>query len=83
MIFGEITDSIIGHRCVIERGASVHKCVIMSKATIGSYSSIHYAIIGDEVTLPPHTEIHGSEGNIILVTIHNLDDILSAQDKGV
>jgi len=83
MIFGEITDSIIGHRCVIERGASVNKCVVMSKATIGSYSSINYAIIGDEVLLPPHTEIHGSVDNIILVTIHNLDDILSAQDKGV
>ena len=83
MIFGDITDSIVGHRCVIERGATVHKSVIMSKATIGSYSSINYAIIGDEVILPPHTEIHGSEENIILVTVHNLDEILSAQDKGV
>ena len=83
MIFGEITDSIIGYRCVIERGTSVHKSVVMTKATIGSYSSINYAIIGDEVVLPPHTEIHGSPGNVILVTTHNLDEILSGQDKGV
>lgn len=83
MIFGEITDSIIGHRCVVERGASVYKSIILSKATIGAYCNIHFAIIGDEVTIPPHTEIQGTENQVVLVTTHNLEDILASQNKGV
>jgi len=76
MIFGQITNSIIGHHCTIERGAVVDKSVILSNAIVGAYCSIYYAIIGDGVRLPPYTKVYGSENQIALVTEHNLAEFL-------
>ena len=43
---------------------------------------IRYAVIGDDVIIPPHTDILGQENHIILVTNDNLEEILEHQAKG-
>lgn len=82
MVFGEIYDSIIGHRCVIQERSIVEKSVILTSAQIEHDCHISYAVIGDEVVIPAHTEIHGDETNIILVTNDNLEEILEHQGRG-
>ena len=82
MIFGEINDSIIAHRCVVEKGSVVEKSVLLTSTFIEHDCYIKYAIIGDEVIIPAHTEICGSEDHIVLVTKDNLDEILESQNKG-
>ena len=82
MIFGEVTDSIIGYHCAIESGAVVNKSVILSNVSVGAYCSVKYAIIGDEVVLPPNTIIHGSEESIVLVTKQNINDFLVLSEGG-
>jgi len=72
MILGQISDSIIGHHCVIEKEAVIHKSVILSHGTVGANCWIEYAIIGDEVVLPANTTIKGHVGEIALVTKENL-----------
>ena len=82
MVFGEIYDSIIGHRCVIQERSIVEKSVILTSAQIEHDCHVSYAVIGDEVVIPAHTEIHGDETNIILVTNDNLEEILEHQGRG-
>lgn len=82
MIFGEINDSIIAHRCVVEKGSVVEKSVLLTSTFIEHDCYIKYAIIGDEVIIPAHTEICGREDHIVLVTKDNLDEILESQNKG-
>ena len=82
MIFGEVYNSIIAHRCVIEKGSVVEDSVILTSAFIEHDCYIKNAIIGDEVIIPAHTELVGSEDEILLVTIDNLDEILDSQSRG-
>ena len=82
MIFGEIYDSIIGHRCVVDERSIVEKSVVLSQAKIEHDCRIRYAIIGDEVIIPPYTDILGDEDHIILVTNDNLEEILESQGRG-
>ena len=56
--------------------------MILTGAKIEHDCHISYAIIGDEVVIPTHTEIHGDESNIILVTNDNLEEILEHQERG-
>lgn len=81
MIFGEIYDSIVGHRCVVQERAVVEKSVILTKAHIEHDCHIRYAVIGDDVIIPAHTDIRGDENHIILVTNDNLEEILESQGK--
>ena len=83
MIFGKVRDSIIGYHCAIESGAEVYKSVILSNASVGAYCSIKYAIIGDEVILPPYTVVEGNEDEIALVTKYNLEEFLATQNGGM
>jgi len=79
MIFGEIKNSIIAHRCVVEKESVVEDSVLLTSSFIEHDCYIKYAIIGDDVNIPAHTEIIGDETNIILVTKDNLDEILESQ----
>ena len=76
-ISGQVIDSIIGHRCVIEPGAVIHKSVILSHANIGFNCQIEYAVIGDGLVLPANTVIKGEIGKIALVTQENLARVLN------
>ena len=82
MIFGEVYNSIVAHRCVIEKGAVVEDSVILTSAFIEHDCYIKYAIIGDEVVIPAHTELIGREDEILLVTHDNLEEILETQSRG-
>ena len=82
MIFGEVHNSIIGHRCVVQERSIVEKSVILTNAYIEHDCHISYAIIGDEVIIPAHTDIQGDENHIILVTNDNLEEILENQGRG-
>ncbi len=82
MVFGEVYDSIIGHRCIIQERSIVEKSVILTSAQIEHDCHISYAVIGDDVVIPAHTEIHGDETNIVLVTNDNLEEILEHQGRG-
>lgn len=83
MIFGEIYDSIIGHLCVVQERSIIEKSVILTKAHIEHDCHISYAIIGNDVVIPAHTEIQGDEDHIILVTNDNLEEILENQGRGM
>lgn len=80
--FGEVYNSIVAHRCVIEKGAVVEDSVILTSAFIEHDCYIKYAIIGDEVVIPAHTELIGREDEILLVTHDNLEEILETQSRG-
>ncbi|MDE5977922.1 MAG: glucose-1-phosphate adenylyltransferase [Turicibacter sp.] len=82
MIFGEVYHSIIGHRCTVLERSVVEKSVVLTNAHIERDCHISYAIIGDDVIIPAHTDIHGNENQIILITNDNLEEILEHQVRG-
>ncbi|MGL4338275.1 MAG: glucose-1-phosphate adenylyltransferase [Turicibacter sp.] len=82
MILGEVSDSIVSRRCYIEKRTRIEESVLLTNAFIDHDCYIKKAIIGDDVTLPPHTYIEGTDDNIILVTKENLEDILDSFNGG-
>ncbi|HAX73327.1 MAG TPA: glucose-1-phosphate adenylyltransferase [Firmicutes bacterium] len=82
MILGEVSDSVISHRCYLNKGSKVEESVILTNAHVGKDCLIKKAIIGEDVTIPPHTTLIGKEDGILLVTKDNLDEILDEYNRG-
>ena len=77
MILGQVYSSIVAQSCYIGRRAKIKSTVILNNVYIDHDCVVEYAIIGDDVILPPYTYLKGDEDDILLVTKENLDEVLA------
>ena len=77
MILGEVRDAVISQSCYIGRRSKITSSVVLNNVYVDHDCVVEYAILGDDVILPPYTYLHGKENQIILVTKDNLEDVLA------
>ncbi len=78
MVLGDVRDSVIAQSCYIGGRCKVKSSVILNNVYMDHDCLVEYAIIGDDVVLPPYTQLKGRADKILLVTKDNLDEILEA-----
>lgn len=61
LIEGEVTDSIISRRVIIEKGAVVKNCIIMQNCKISKGAKLNNVIIDKNVIIEPYKELKGDK----------------------
>ena len=64
---GRITNSVLFRNIVVEPGAQVDHCVIMSETHIGEGAQLQYVILDKNVTVTPGAKLVGAPGNPIFI----------------
>lgn len=68
IILGDVSDSVISNEVIIEQGATVERCVIMSGSTIQSGVHIKNAIVAPNTNVGDKRQINlEDENNVVLI----------------
>ena len=64
---GQITNSVLFRNILVEQGAQVDHCVIMSETHVGEGAFLQYVILDKNVTVTPGAKLVGAPGNPIFI----------------
>ena len=67
VIRGEVANSVVFNDVIIEEGAKINQCVILSCAHIGKGAKLYKAIVGPNVNIKDGVEINKDGKNAVLV----------------
>ncbi len=64
---GKVTNSVLFRNIIVEKGAEVDHCVVMSETTIGEGAFLQYVILDKNVTVTPGAKLVGTANCPVII----------------